>query len=35
MPITIPKEENPDVTIKVLASYYDSLENLLDKYEDT
>ena len=33
MPITIPYQENPEITIKTLTSYYDSLTALLEKYE--
>ncbi len=33
MPITIPYEENPAITIKTLTSYYDSLLVLLKDYE--
>ena len=34
MPITVPYQENPEITVKTLTSYYDSLVNLLYKYED-
>ncbi|CAN5170203.1 hypothetical protein BH09BAC2_BH09BAC2_14680 [soil metagenome] len=33
MPITIPYQENPEITVKTLTSYYDSLVALLDEYE--
>jgi len=33
MPITVPYQENPEITVKTLTSYYDSLVALLDKYE--
>lgn len=33
MPITIPYEENPTITVKTLSSYYDSLVALVDDYE--
>lgn len=32
MPGTIPAENNPDITLKNLKSYYDSLNSLLNKY---
>jgi hypothetical protein len=32
MPVTIPDEQNPDITLKNLSSYYDSLNSLLNKY---
>lgn len=32
MPITIPNLENPEINIKTLQDYYDSLEDLLRKY---
>jgi hypothetical protein len=32
MPITIPNEENPEINIKNLQDYYNSLETLLKKY---
>jgi len=31
MPITVPYQENPEVTIKTLTSYYDSLKILFEK----
>ncbi len=33
MPVTIPNEKDPHITVKNLASYYDSLVSLLDGYE--
>ncbi|MDZ4666751.1 MAG: alpha/beta hydrolase [bacterium] len=33
MPITVPYEENPEITSKTLSSYYDSLVVLLKDYE--
>ncbi len=33
MPITIPNIENPDITVQVLLSYYDSLTELYHEYE--
>lgn len=32
MPITIPDENNPEITLKNLKAYYDSLNSLLTKY---
>lgn len=32
MPVTIPDEENPEITIKNLQTYYDSLNSMLNKY---
>jgi len=32
MPVTIPNEENPKITIESLETYYDSLVTLLDEY---
>jgi len=32
MPITIPIEKNPEVTLKNLKAYYDSLNSILTKY---
>ena len=32
MPVTIPDVDQPEVTIKVLSDYFESLENLLKKY---
>ena len=33
MPVTVPSEGNPDVSIKLLNDYHDSLINILKKYE--
>ncbi len=33
MPITVPCQENPEITVKTLTSYYDSLLVLFEKYE--
>ena len=33
MPVTLPSESNPDVNIKILNDYHDSLINILMKYE--
>ncbi len=33
MPVTIPDTENPEINIKILKDYYNSLEALLNKYE--
>jgi hypothetical protein len=32
MPVTIPNEENPEINIKNLKEYHNSLETLLKKY---
>jgi hypothetical protein len=32
MPVTIPDEDDPEITIKNLKQYYTSLKVLLDKY---
>jgi hypothetical protein len=32
MPVTIPDETNPAITINNLSAYYDSLNSLLNKY---
>jgi hypothetical protein len=32
MPITIPNSSNPEINIKTLKDYYDSLDNLMKKY---
>ena len=34
MPVTIPSVENPEMNLKVLQDYYDSLEILLKDYID-
>jgi 3-oxoadipate enol-lactonase len=34
MPITVPYEENPTVTIETLTSYYDSLVVLVEEYDE-
>jgi len=34
MPVTIPNEENPAVTVKALSAYHDSLLALLEEYAD-
>ncbi len=34
MPITIPYQENPEITAKNLTSYYDSLVAILEEYEE-
>jgi len=33
MPITVPYQENPEITVKTLTSYYDSLVSVLNEYE--
>ena len=32
MPITIPNESSPEINIKILKEYYESLQNILKKY---
>lgn len=32
MPVTIPDEKNPEITIKNLQAYYDSLNSIMNKY---
>ncbi|MES2798020.1 MAG: hypothetical protein V4683_18780 [Bacteroidota bacterium] len=32
MPITIPNDSSPDITLKILKDYYDSLEILMIDY---
>ena len=32
MPITIPNLDNPEITLKSLQEYYDSLEEIFKKY---
>ncbi len=34
MPITVPYEENPRITVKTLTAYYDSLVILVEDYEE-
>jgi hypothetical protein len=33
MPDTIPDEEDPEITLKDLSTYYESLNSLLNKYK--
>ena len=33
MEVTLPVEANPEMTVKVLQEYYNSLESLLKKYD--
>lgn len=33
MPVTIPDEKNPEITIKNLQAYYESLNSILNKYK--
>jgi hypothetical protein len=33
MPITVPIEKNPEITLKNLNIYYDSLQDILSKYK--
>lgn len=32
MPVTIPGEKNPEITLKDLKTYFDSLNSMLKKY---
>lgn len=32
MPVTIPNSVSPEINVKILQDYYDSLEDLLRKY---
>ena len=32
MPITIPDEESPEINVKILRDYYESLEAIMKKY---
>ena len=32
MSVTIPDDSNPEINIKILEDYYESLENILKKY---
>ena len=32
MPVTIPDIKNPEMNVKVLQEYYDSLESMVKKY---
>jgi hypothetical protein len=33
MPVTVPSENNPEITLNQLKSYYESLKSLLNKYK--
>jgi hypothetical protein len=33
MPVTIPDENRPDITLKNLTAYYDSLKSVLTTYQ--
>ncbi len=33
MPVTVPSENNPEITLNQLQSYYESLNSLLNKYK--
>lgn len=35
MPVTIPDVDQPEVTIKILSDYLESLENLVEKYSNS
>jgi hypothetical protein len=32
MPVTLPDTKNPEINVKILQDYYNSLESLLKKY---
>ena len=32
MPVTIPNESNPEINVKILTDYYESLNSMLKKY---
>lgn len=32
MPITIPDVESPEINVKILQDYYDSLDSIMKKY---
>lgn len=32
MPVTIPNEKNPEITVETLRAYYDSLKTMVGKY---
>ena len=34
MPVTIPTKENPEINAKTLQSYYDSLVEMYEEYEE-
>jgi hypothetical protein len=34
MPVTIPNDSNPQITVKILQDYYNSLQALVKKYEE-
>lgn len=33
MPVTIPSEKDPEITLKHLSTYYESLNSMLNKYK--
>jgi hypothetical protein len=33
MPVTVPSEKDPEITLNQLKSYYESLKTLLNKYK--
>lgn len=33
MPVTVPSEKNPEITLKLLTAYYESLNSMLNKYK--
>lgn len=34
MPVTIPDEDDPEINVRNLQSYYDSLQSVVDKYAE-
>jgi len=34
MPMTVPHQENPEISVKTLTSYYESLVVLFEEYEN-
>jgi hypothetical protein len=32
LPVTIPDESSPEITVKILQEYYESLQNMLKKH---
>lgn len=33
LPITLPNEKDPLITVKILSSYYNSLKTIIERYE--
>lgn len=34
MPVTIPDDATPEITVKILQEYYNSLNSILEKYAE-